>query len=214
MHDNIATTLIAVRHGETEWNTCGKQQGHLNSKLTPLGIKQAQAIAEDLVERGIDVLYSSDLGRAVETSKIIAERLSLDIITDARLRERHLGTMQGITRIEFQKLYPDEAKAFNSGDPDYVLPGGESVRQRHNRCLSCIEQLAQNHPGRTICIVAHGGVLMSMFHRALNLPLSEPRNFSLFNAAINTFSINNGRWRLDSWGQIHHLKGMHTLDDN
>jgi len=57
-------------------------------------------------------------------------------------------------------------------------------------------------------------VLHGLFYRALGIPLSEPRRFSLFNAAINRFSIAGGEWRLDTWGDIVHLRGMTSLDDN
>lgn len=68
--------------------------------------------------------------------------------------------------------------------------------------------------GKNILIVAHGGVLSSFFYRATNTPLTESRHFSLFNASINSFSISDGKWRLDTWGEIAHLKDITTLDDN
>jgi 2,3-bisphosphoglycerate-dependent phosphoglycerate mutase len=208
------TVLYAVRHGETEWNSVEKQQGHLNSPLTENGIRQAQLLADGLAKRNIDVLFSSDLGRALQTAEIIAKRLSLDIYTDARLRERHLGIMQSLTRKEFEERYPAEALKFNSNDPDYVLPGGESSRQLFNRCIACAEEIAGNNAGKGILIVGHGGVLKSFFHKATNTPLAEPRRYSLFNASINSFSISNGQWRLDTWGEIAHLQDMKALDDN
>ena len=125
-----------------------------------------------------------------------------------------LGVMQGLTRKEFAQAYPAQATAFDSGDPDYVIPGGESARQRHQRSVECVQELAARHQGQTIAIVAHGGVLKSLFCKTTNLPLAAPRHFSLFNASINVFSINGRRWRLDTWGDIHHLAGIDTLDDN
>ena len=208
------TVIFAVRHGETEWNLEGRQQGHLDSPLTANGIKQAHLLANGLAEKKIDILFSSDLGRALQTAEIIAKRLSLEIYTDSRLRERHLGIMQQLTMIEFRKEYPEEATKFATGDPDYILPGGESSRQRYNRCIKCAETLALRNAGKTILIVAHGGVLTSFFYKATNTPLAESRHFSLFNASINSFSISDGKWRLDTWGEIAHLKDMIVLDDN
>ena len=206
--------LYAVRHGETEWNHEGRQQGHLDSPLTDVGVRQAEALAEGLAGRGADVLYASDLGRAMQTARIIANRLGLDVNQDARLRERHLGTMQGLTKAEFAKKFPREADRFNSGDPDYVLPEGESARQRYERTIACAEDIARRHAGECVLIVAHGGVLMSFIYRALQMALTEPRRFTLFNGAINRFTITDGDWRLDTWGDIAHLAGMRTLDDN
>ena len=212
--DPHTTVLFAVRHGETEWNLVGKQQGHLDSPLTGIGVQQADALANGLADKGIDVLYTSDLGRAARTAAIIGERLGLSVQEDERLRERHLGAMQGLTKREFAERYPEDAAMFNTGDPEYVLPGGESARQRYERCIRCAEDLAARHLRQRILIVAHGGVLASFFYRALNMPLSDPRRFSLSNASINSFSITNGDWRLDTWGETCHLKGVRTLDDN
>ena len=205
--------LIAVRHGETEWNVDGKQQGHLDSPLTALGVQQAEALAAGLADRKIDVIYSSDLGRALQTARIIDRRLSIGVLTEPRLRERSLGVTQGLTVAQFARSHPADAARYISTDPDYVIPGGESARQRHERCVACADELAARHAGETVLIVAHGGVLESLFRRTLNLPLAAPRRFSFFNASINTFSITHGVWRLATWGDISHLKGMDVLDD-
>ena len=212
MEMNTPTILFAVRHGETEWNLVEKQQGQLDSPLTDLGIKQAQSLAKGLVPKKIDVLYSSDLGRALQTAEIIAKKLSLDIHTDTRLREWHLGSLQGLTIKEFAKKFPQEAAQFNPGNPDYILPGGESAAQRYNRCINCTEDIAMREAGKRILLVTHGGILNSFLYKSLNIPLTEPRRFSLFNASINAFSITNGQWRLDTWGEIGHLKDMRVLD--
>ena len=95
------TIVFVVRHGETEWNLIGKQQGHLDSPLTETGVRQARRLADGLVGRGIDSIFASDLGRAAETAKIISSKLRISIKTDLRLRERHLGLMQGLTKDEF-----------------------------------------------------------------------------------------------------------------
>ena len=142
-----STVLFTVRHAETEWNLARRFQGHLDSSLSPHGIQQAEALAAELAPKHIELIYCSDLGRALHTAQIIAPILSLEIRTEARLRERHLGVMQGLTRQEFREKHPEEAEQFNSGDPDYVLPGGESARQRYTRCIACAEELALRHLG-------------------------------------------------------------------
>lgn len=213
----MTTKIIAVRHGETEWNRVEKQQGQLNSNLTEQGRLQAKAIGDCLQSMSIDAFYSSDLGRALETSRIISEFIKIDFTTDKRLRERHLGTLQGLTKEEFRKKYPDEWLRFKKNDPDYVLPEGESGRQRYDRATRCVEDLVSKNAGKTLLLVSHGGVIMSFFYKTLNLPLHRKRTFSLFNGAINAFSISETlEWSLDLWGDTHHLQkyGLETLDDN
>jgi 2,3-bisphosphoglycerate-dependent phosphoglycerate mutase len=211
------TTLLAVRHGETQWNRSAKQQGHLNSDLTELGIRQAHAMAEGLKHFRIDCLYSSDLGRATQTAAIISQAIGKEFVTDSRLRERRLGILQGLTRAEFRLRYPQDAARFESNDPDYRIPGGESVRERYSRCIACAEELASRHQGQTVLAIAHGGVLMIFMHRALQLPLAQKRSFALVNGSINAFSIAESlEWRLLFWGDTTHLRanGLETLDDN
>ena len=213
MSDNHMTVLYAVRHGETEWNLQGRQQGQLNSPLSEAGIKQAYLLAEGLGGRKIQVLYGSDLGRAAETANIIGSALGLGVHFDRRLRERHLGTLQGLTKDEFHTRFPEESHLADSGDPDYRYPSGESARERHRRCVACCSDLAARHPGGRVLIVTHGGVMSSLFHHALGVALGQPRRFSLFNAAINSFSVSGDHWRLDTWGETSHLGHMPVLDD-
>ncbi len=207
------TELIVVRHGETQWNKIGTQQGQLNTDLSELGIAQATAAAEALVGETIDALFSSDLGRAMQTAEIIAGRIGLEIQTDQRLRERHLGIMQGLTMAQFAHEHPADYAKLNGGDPDYVIPEGESIRQRYDRNIACADDLAAGNPGKRLLVVAHGGVLNSFFRRATGQDIATPRRFSLFNASMNTISISNGQWRLERWGDTHHLAGMATMDD-
>jgi probable phosphoglycerate mutase len=91
MNGTGTTLVFAVRHGETEWNLTGRQQGHLDSRLTERGVQQAHALARGLAGRGIEFVFSSDLGRASATADIIGARLGLPVQTDERLRERHVG---------------------------------------------------------------------------------------------------------------------------
>ena len=121
--------------------------------------------------------------------------------------------LQGISLRQFKQEHPEERARFRSGDPDYVIPSGESARQRHERCVACATELAGRHAGQRILIVTHGGILDSFFRHALELPLTVPRRFSLFNAGINSFTVTDGQWRLRSWGDVEHLEGIGTMDD-
>ena len=150
----------------------------------------------------------------MQTAKLISTNPELSVQTDKRLRERHLGSLQSLTKKEFRCQHKEEWEKFDSGDPDYCLPGGESARQRYERTVTCVGELAKLLTGQTILIVAHGGVLNGLFYKSISIPLTEPRRFSLFNAAINSFSICGDSWRLDTWGEISHLQELNTLNDN
>jgi probable phosphoglycerate mutase len=208
----MTTRLTVIRHGETEWNMKGKQQGHDDSPLTETGIKQAEAIARHL-EPEFDCIITSDLGRAFRTAEIIGEALGLDIIKEPGLRERHLGIMQGLTMEEFRNEHPEKYAAFRSGDTSYVIPGGESIEQRYSRVVKSFRDIAAAYTGKNILIVTHGGSLDSLIRFVLSIPLSSKRCFSLINGSINRFTVTEGTWRLESWGETGHLEGITALDD-
>ncbi len=213
MTEHRPALLTVVRHGETLWNVQGKQQGHLDSDLTPLGVRQAQAVAGALAHESFQAFYSSDLERAMQTARIIAEPLGMEVRPEAGLRERHLGVLQGLTMVEFEQAHPEHYARFRSRDPDYVIPEGESIRQRYERAVKTASAIARRHAGGHMLVVTHGGMLASFFRHALGLGLAEPRRFSLCNAAINRFSVLDGRWKLECWGLTEHLRGPGTIDD-
>jgi len=175
MPSAIDTHLIAIRHGETEWNSQGRFQGHLNSVLNAAGLAQAEALGEYLARERFDLLLSSDLGRALQTASAVAMRTGHEIVVEPRLRERRMGVFQGLTPDEVQARYPDEYARFRSHDPDYVIPEGESVRQLFERSVACFTALATRHAGLTLAAVTHGGVLAMLYRHARAMPLEAPR---------------------------------------
>jgi 2,3-bisphosphoglycerate-dependent phosphoglycerate mutase len=205
--------ITVVRHGETEWNAKGIQQGHLNSGLTSEGVRQAKILARHLKGKNYEVIHASSLGRALETAGIINRKLKLEIIQEDGLRERNLGIMQGLTIDEFRIKFPEEHEKFISGDPDYMIPGGESVNQKSGRTIACMEKIVRESPYSKILVVCHGGNLDSLFKHVLGIPLNKKRNFSIFNSSLNTFLYENGRWQLLTWGDISPLKNLNVLDD-
>ena len=205
------THLIAIRHGETEWNSEGRFQGHLNSVLNADGLAQAQALAERMTRERFDLLLSSDLGRALQTASAIAQRTGHEIVVEPRLRERRMGIFQGLTPEEVRARYPEEYARFKSHDPDYVIPEGESMRQLYQRSVTCFTELAQRHAGLTLAAVSHGGVLAMLYRHTKAMPLDTPRDFALHNTGINRFRHRLGAWQLTIWGDIGHLD--HALDD-
>ena len=128
-----ATVIYLVRHGETTWNSVGRQQGHDDSPLTETGIEQARAAGRVLRHAIPDVrsicIETSPLGRARQTALIISEVLGLDpnmILVTPLLIEHHLGCWQGLTHAEIDARYPGAWQAREENKWDYVVPGGES----------------------------------------------------------------------------------------
>ena len=98
--------LIMLRHGQTDYNATRRMQGHLNTKLSPVGFEQAAAAADFLTNKNIIKIVSSDLDRAFDTATVIGQRLNLPVEKDERLRETHLGLWQSRSHDEVDQLYP------------------------------------------------------------------------------------------------------------
>ena len=206
------TYVMVVRHGETEWNTEGRRQGHLDSTLTAKGRAQAEALAQRFNPESCSAIYSSDLGRAFETARTIAEKTGHEVVADERLRERNLGIFQGLDGDEIRKRYPTEYEEHRNGGADHAVPMGESFRQQTERNMSCLEELAKRHAGEIIMVVTHGGVLSALFRHTLDISLDAPRRFSFKNASVNLFRFQDGTWGLETWGDITHLRRVGALD--
>jgi 2,3-bisphosphoglycerate-dependent phosphoglycerate mutase len=208
------TQLIIVRHGQTQWNLKLIRQGHLDSPLTEMGLAQAKALGDRLARETFSALYSSDLGRAVQTAQMIADATGHKIVTDPRLRERHLGIFQGLNGDELKEKYAEEYRLHRTMGPSYVIPGGESMRQQVERNVAYFNEIAEKHLGETVVVVTHGGVLSGFFRHALSIPLEAPRRFEFTNASLNVFTYEAGSWMLRTWGDVSHLSdGSSDGDD-
>jgi len=208
------TQLIIVRHGQTRWNLKGIRQGHLDSELTAEGVAQAKALGQRLARERFTALYSSDLGRAVETARLIAAVTGHEIVTNERLRERHLGIFQGFSGDEIKEKFPEEYRLHRTVGPYYVVPGGESTLQQVERNVAYLKNLCEKHAGETIVAVTHGGVVSGLFRHALSIPLDAPRRFEFVNAGINLFIYEEDHWMLRTWGDVSHLPPGAASDED
>jgi probable phosphoglycerate mutase len=203
------THIVLIRHGETAWNAERRLQGHIDIALNPAGLRQAEALAGALAAQHFDAVIASDLQRALETADAVARPRGLPVRQDPALRERCYGGFEGLLYADIEQHFPVEFAAWQARDIDAVMPPGarsaESFRQFYTRTVDAILGWARSHPGQTIALVAHGGVLECAYRAALGLPLETARTFAVLNASINRFTVDNGALRLVSWGEVAHL---------
>lgn len=210
---DLVTELIVVRHGETDWNVEGRLQGHRSVRLNDRGLLQAKRVADRLSGGSFDALYSSDLERAKQTARAIAEASRATVTPEASLREWALGVLEGRTRAEAKAAHPEAYAMFQGRDPEDVIPGGESIRQRYRRTTACAEALAGRHPNGRIVVVTHGGPLDDFRRCALDIPLEAPRDFKLYNGSLNVFRVERGQWEMTRWGDTRHLEGVGAMGE-
>lgn len=204
------TKLCLIRHGETAWNAERRLQGHTDTPLNPKGVLQARQMAQALkdINLGFDVLYTSDLKRAVDTANAVVELFGVEAQVDSALRERNFGALQGLSITEAPLLRPDIWQAHIARDLDHDLEGGESIQQFSLRVRNGLDSIQKRHAGKTILVVSHGGTLDMMYRIASNQSLSAQRIVSVPNASLNWISHEESSgWVVDQWADTRHLKG-------
>lgn len=210
------TSIILIRHGETAWNAERRLQGHTDIALNTEGQRQAEALAEALAGERFDAIAASDLQRAHQTADAVARHHGLAVTRDERLRERCYGAFEGLLYADIARQYPDEWEAWQARDVDSVPPAGEraaeSFRAFYERSIGAILDWAARHPGKSLALVAHGGVLECAYRAAHGMVLESPRSFPIRNASINRFRVENGKLVLSSWGETAHLQ-QKALDE-
>ena len=199
------TRVLAIRHGETAWNVDGRIQGQLDVPLNEMGRWQVHRLALAVSDESIDAIYSSDLLRAFETAQAVARGADQPITTDPGLRERGFGIFEGLSYEEINLRWPEQAARWRKRDPDFAPEGGESLRQFSERGVGTVARLAALHPGQTIAIVSHGGVMDCLYRAASRIALDAPRSWQLGNASINRLLYTPQGFTLIGWSDDYHL---------
>lgn len=200
------TRVFVVRHGQTAWNAQSRIQGHTDIGLDATGASQARALGEALAASGLQALYASDMARAVQTAQPVAERTGLPIQAEPGLRERAFGVFEGMTHADVALHWPDLARRWRRRDPDFRPEGGEALADFYARSVACAVRLAARHPGQTIALVTHGGVLDCLYRAATRASLQAPRTWQLGNASINRLLYSPEGFTLVGWNDSLHLE--------
>lgn len=158
-------TVFLIRHGQTDHNATGRWQGCLPTALNAIGHEQARRLADYLRHAPIDRVFTSDLPRAAQTAEPLATGRAVPLVTDPRLRELDVGVFQGRTRDEIIATHPDAFAGFVSGDPDFVVPGGESRGQLQERAYRAWQDAIAQPDARAVALVSHGGTLRELLRR-------------------------------------------------
>ncbi|MEJ6006017.1 histidine phosphatase family protein [Paucibacter sp. AS339] len=209
-----STRILAIRHGETEWNRASRIQGHTDIGLSALGLLQAERLAHALQDEAIDAVYASDLARAQQTaSPLLRLRPELPPLQlDVGLRERGFGEFEGLTWQEIADKWPSHSERWRRRDADFGPPGGETLADFYRRSVEAVQRLAQAHPGQTVVVISHGGVLDCLYRASTGQSLQAPRSWVLANAAINRLLYASEGFGLIGWHDCAHLDGL-ALDE-
>lgn len=153
------TRLFLVRHGQSAGNAEGRFGGHGPTELSDLGREQALKTARVLAKEGVDAIYSSDLIRAVQTARPLAELTGIPIRESAAFRERNVGVLQGLTFDESKEKYPNDYYALVSRNVHHVITDGESYRHLLRRITAEFRNIIREHKHQRIAIFSHTGAI-------------------------------------------------------
>ncbi len=158
--------IVILRHGRTAWNAARRYQGQEDPPLDEVGQAQAIEAAALVAAMRPDLIVSSDLARARQTAEKLALLAGVPLGQDARLRERHLGHWQGLTRDEVERRFPDEFADWLAGR-DVTRRGGESRAEVADRALALVRELPEVE---VTVLVSHGATAMCLSAALLGLP--------------------------------------------
>lgn len=204
-----------VRHGQSVSNREGRVQGRADVPLSPVGLRQAAAMAgwaRTLPQ--VDEVWSSPLVRARETAGPIAAALGLSVRIADALAELDAGIFQGHLWSELEARFPEDVARWRSGDAEFAIPGGESRAQLAARGRGVLESLAARSAG-SIVVVAHGGILTAALGSLLGrahplLAAAAERPFTRLPALANC-SVSTLCWPgpdLLGFNDTDHLAGL------
>ena len=189
----MPTTLVLVRHGETDWNRENRFQGHADIPLNEAGRAQARDLALELEDASFQAVYSSPLLRAYETAAILAESLELEVERADDLMEVDVGSWSGLTRVEVEARFPQGFRRWL--DYGHGWDDGETYDELGARVVSGLQQIAAAHPETTILVVTHGGPIRSALAAADGVQFGEARRSShvIGNCAVVRLALRDGK---------------------
>jgi broad specificity phosphatase PhoE len=185
--------LWLVRHGETTWNREKRFCGHQDVALSPLGEAQAQWVGEQLCGRPVVALYTSDLQRAQQTTKIIARNCSAPLVikSSPAWRELSFGAWEGLTYPQIVGRFPNQLDFFT--DPMQVSPpDGESLATLLQRVQTAFAQLTQDAlslPPGDMVLVSHQGPLRVLVCRMLSISLDHHWQLRFDHGSLSAFDF-------------------------
>lgn len=196
--------LLVIRHGQSEADITKRHEGRADFPLTPLGMRQAEQMAE-WVHAHVrpDVIFSSPLKRAARTAEILADKMNLPVIFRDELMEFNNGLLAGLTFEEGSERYPK---------PDVKLPhesyyGQETQIAFRARAETILSRLIHENAGiGRIAIVSHGNMINMLFQSFLILPMNCDVSISTADTGIHLWRIEGARRHIGFINRIQHLE--------
>lgn len=203
------TTLILVRHGQTEWNRVERFRGRADVPLNQVGLEQAAATGRRIAATWQPVaFYSSPLSRAIRTAEAGASHYNLPVIAYPGLLDIDYGLWQGLTPAEARQQWPEAITAWYEAPHTVQIPEGESLAQLRERAMAAVAHLAGRHPGETIVLVGHTVINRIILLGVLGLGNDRFWHLRQDTCAINVIEAGQDDYVLVSLNDTCHLQNL------
>lgn len=200
--------IYLIRHGETDWNKAFRVQGQADIPLNNRGRELAESTAEALQHIPFEKIFSSPLGRALETARILRGDRSIPIETDNRLKEINFGVCEGMVAPPGDACPEESPLSSFWKQPDTYFPpeNGESFEALYARSADFLREkvLPLEHQLDTLLIAGHGALNRSILNPIAGIPLSDFWQIRLPNCAVSILSLQDGRLSLRESGRIYY----------
>ena len=202
------TEIYIIRHAQAEGNLYRMMQGNWDGDVTPLGLRQIDALAERFRHVKIDALYSSDLYRTRVTASAITRWHSIPMQLDARLREIHMGSWETEFFGNLEYRCPEKLHEFIFEPDRFSLDGAETYAQVARRASEALREIAANNPDRTVAVVSHGVAIRCMLSEVLGIPIGDTEHLPIpSNTGVMHLFYDKGSFTADYINDFSHLSG-------
>ena len=206
------TTIILIRHGQSVANLNRVFAGHFDAPLSELGRIQAEKTARAVADRfKIDKIYASDLKRAYETGKCLADLLGMDIVPDEAFREIFAGKWEGMRLDDIATAFPEDGAVWKNDIGNSRCTGGESARELGKRIFSRIKEIAKENDGKTIVVATHAAAIRSLQTQCPVEDFDNMKNIPFVtNASYSVLVADGDRYEFTEISCDGHLEGCKT----
>jgi probable phosphoglycerate mutase len=210
----VSTRLFLIRHGHSRSAEARVVLGHGCTGLSDLGRRQAEALRERLLGTGelrdASAFYASVMARAHETAELIAPGVgdgTLEIRNDCGLCEQHPGEADGLSFDEYAERFGTIETLLVTDRASISAPGSESVDAMVARVGAALQEISDTHPGETVVVACHGGVVACSFEALAGVPLGT-LVYYVDNTAITEWLDDGERWRLVRYNDGAHIREL------
>ena len=201
----MPTTVLLVRHGQTDSNVTGFYMGWSDEDLNEVGYTQVRSLSSRLASLPIASVYTSPLRRAYTTAAILAETHKLELKFSDDLTEIRLGDWQGLHMDEIKRRWPELWQQSRIDPSELTMPNGESFGQVTERAVRAYEMIVEANQGKLVAIVTHDVIIRVLAAYILGVSNSIHRRFEINNTSLSVIGVANNNSRLITLNDTSHL---------